>query len=76
MPKFRVTYTAAKSEHTYRQGKSGVQELLDSRVVFREEKSVMVEAPNGQLALEVVKRTLPPGCDFSGQVSQDSGRLY
>lgn len=64
MPKFRVAYSASKSEHTYRE-RNGVQELIDSQIVFNKQDSPTVEAKNEEEAIRKVKATLPEGCDIS-----------
>lgn len=69
MPKFRVTYTAAKRENRHRE-ENGVKELLDTRISFHEEKSVEVEAENEQEAIAKATKHLPEGVELSAHAAQ------
>lgn len=76
MAKFRVTYVAVRNEHTHRdRPDKGTRELLDSRIAFREEKTVSLEAKDESEALAKVKATVPADCEFTGQASRLDGRL-
>lgn len=68
--KFRVTYSAAKRENTYRRQvvnghETEIRELLDSRVAFHEEKTVLVEAKDEADAIEQATKHLPKDAELS-----------
>jgi hypothetical protein len=78
MPKFRVTYAAAKRENQYRVQRvngveTGIRELHDSRVSFHEEKSVEVEAADEQSAIKAATKHLPEGVELSSQAARIGG---
>ena len=76
-----MAYAACKTENTYRlQAKKTLNdpdqlETLDSRIAFREEKSVEVEATDEQQAISLATAHLPEGCSISAQASRMNGRL-
>lgn len=72
--KFRVTYCAVKHENLYRpqviHGETtGNIELLDSRVSFREEKTVEVDSLDEASAIKLATAKLPAGCDIAAQAT-------
>lgn len=73
--KYRVTYSAAKRQLTYRpqvrNGQpTGTIELLDSRPTLNEEKTVIVEAASGEQAIKLATAHLPKDADISANVSE------
>lgn len=68
MSKYRVTYVAVKTENQYRTGKSGLQELIDSRTVYREESTALVETDSEQDAIAAATAQVPAGCEITSSV--------
>jgi hypothetical protein len=76
---YRVNYVAVKRAHVCGPGRDArgrqlsapVTEIRDSRIIFREERAVTVEAINEQAAIHVATKHLPDGCDVAAQVANE-----